>query len=89
MKKKAADSFSGIPDTVLGSKGGKIINKNEDNSPIIDDFLEPKEFRNITLTKRKRGIIVSENMKAGNIADDCVTDVLPNRDANLWNQAII
>ena len=64
-KKKAADSFSGIPAMVLGSNDGRTIRKNEEIKAIIFAFLGPRLSLNAFLTRKKKAITVIAKKKTG------------------------
>jgi hypothetical protein len=62
MKKKAIDSFSGIPATVLDKKAGIIVINKVDIEAIIPAFIAlclSSFLIKISLTKRKKEIIVN------------------------------
>ena len=68
MKKKAADSFSGIPAIVLGKSWGKTDKKKQAISAIIFGYvLSLKLSQKIVLTKKKNATTVKANITTGKI----------------------
>ena len=54
MNKNAADSFSGIPAIVLGSRIGEIVNKKEEIRPIVFASFAPVLLINISFIRKKK-----------------------------------
>tara|TARA_B100002003_G_C13715186_1_gene358520 strand:+ start:312 stop:530 length:219 start_codon:yes stop_codon:yes gene_type:complete len=67
IKKKEADSFSGIPAIVLGKRTGKTDKKNEEIKATIFLSLSIKTPSKIFLVNKKKATTVNPNIKTGNI----------------------
>ena len=75
-KKKASDSFSGIPAIVLGSNTGMIVKKKEEIKAITLALFSPTNLVKTVFTSRKKAIIVRTKKKTGKITAEYVTELV-------------